>query len=388
MNKICVYAICKNEEKFVNKWLESMSEADYIVVLDTGSTDNTYNLLKNDSRVTKVEQKEINPWRFDVARNESMKLIPEDTTIFVCTDLDEVLEPGWADILRSEWDEKKHKKAWYKYAWSHKEDGSPARVFYYDKIHSKGWKWKYPVHEMLVLEDEENNIIPGENVLNVFDKIYLHHYPDQEKSRGSYLKLLELRAKEYKEDWYGLIYLAHEYYYRDKYEKSIEVLNYIMNNYSDKYSSIEQASCYLFLGDNYRKLGKNIDAINSYNKAIEIEPTYREPYLNAAEAYIFLKEYESAILLVNQALSRTYRHYTWLERNDSWVEQPYDLLALSYYHLNKYDKAYENGVVAVMLNKDDSRLRNNLLYYEEKFNDITDDNKAISIIINEIKSLL
>ena len=114
MNKICVYAICKNEEKFVDRWLESMSEADYIVVLDTGSIDNTYNLLKNDSRVTKVEQKEINPWRFDVARNESMKLIPEDTTIFVCTDLDEVLEPGWADVLRSEWDEKKHKKAWYK----------------------------------------------------------------------------------------------------------------------------------------------------------------------------------------------------------------------------------------------------------------------------------
>ena len=55
MNKICVYAICKNEEKFVDKWLESMSEADYIVVLDTGSTDNTYNLLKNDTRVTKVE---------------------------------------------------------------------------------------------------------------------------------------------------------------------------------------------------------------------------------------------------------------------------------------------------------------------------------------------
>lgn len=91
---------------------------------------------------------------------------------------------------------------------------------------------------------------------------------------------------------------------------------------------------------------------------------------------------------MNQALSRTYRHYTWLERNDSWEEQPYDLLALSYYHLNKYDKAYENGIVAVMLNKDDSRLRNNLLYYEEKFNTTVEDNKAISIIINEIKSLL
>ena len=27
-NKICVYAICKNEKQFVENWVESMSEAD------------------------------------------------------------------------------------------------------------------------------------------------------------------------------------------------------------------------------------------------------------------------------------------------------------------------------------------------------------------------
>ena len=47
-NKICVYAICKNEMKFIDKWIESMSEADYIVVLDTGSTDGTFEKLQND----------------------------------------------------------------------------------------------------------------------------------------------------------------------------------------------------------------------------------------------------------------------------------------------------------------------------------------------------
>lgn len=388
MNKICVYAICKNEEKFVDRWLESMSEADYVVVLDTGSTDNTYDLLKNDSRVTRVEQKEINPWRFDVARNESMKLIPEDTTIFVCTDLDEVFEPGWADILRNEWDEKKHKKAWCSMIWSHKEDGSPARIYYHSRIHSNEFKWKYPVHELLVKKDDENCIITEVNTLNAFGKVNLHHYPDGEKSRNSYLKLLELRVKEDKEDWYGLLYLAHEYFYRDKFEKSIEVLNYIINNQFEHYSNLEIANCYLFLGDNYKKLGKNIDAINFYNKAIETDPTYREPYLNAASIYNDLKEYESAILLVNQALSRTYRHYNWLEKDDSWVEQPYDLLAVAYYYLNKYDKAYENGIVAVMLNRNDTRLRNNLLYYKEKFINTVGNNKAISIIISEIESLL
>ena len=39
--KLVVYAICKNEIKFVDRWMESMSEADQVYVLDTGSTDGT-----------------------------------------------------------------------------------------------------------------------------------------------------------------------------------------------------------------------------------------------------------------------------------------------------------------------------------------------------------
>ena len=67
--KVCVYAITKNEEKFVNTWVDSMSEADEIYVLDTGSTDNTVKLLKE--RGVNVTVENINPWRFDVARNKS-----------------------------------------------------------------------------------------------------------------------------------------------------------------------------------------------------------------------------------------------------------------------------------------------------------------------------
>ena len=39
--KVCVYAICKNESQFVERWMASMGEADAVVVLDTGSTDDT-----------------------------------------------------------------------------------------------------------------------------------------------------------------------------------------------------------------------------------------------------------------------------------------------------------------------------------------------------------
>ena len=44
--KVYVYAICKNEEKFVDRWVDSMAEADGIYVLDTGSTDDTAEKLR------------------------------------------------------------------------------------------------------------------------------------------------------------------------------------------------------------------------------------------------------------------------------------------------------------------------------------------------------
>ena len=64
--KVAVYAISKNEEKFVERWVKSMSEADEIYVADTGSTDNTVELLKQKGVI--VNSINIEPWRFDVAR--------------------------------------------------------------------------------------------------------------------------------------------------------------------------------------------------------------------------------------------------------------------------------------------------------------------------------
>ena len=91
--KIAVYTICKNESAFVDRWVDSMSEADGIFVLDTGSEDDTVEKLK--ARGVTVGEAEIIPWRFDTARNLSLELVPKDFDVCVCTDLDEVFLPGW-----------------------------------------------------------------------------------------------------------------------------------------------------------------------------------------------------------------------------------------------------------------------------------------------------
>ena len=53
--KIVVYAICKNEAQFVDRWMNSMSEADQIVVLDTGSDDGTVDQLRKRGAQVTVE---------------------------------------------------------------------------------------------------------------------------------------------------------------------------------------------------------------------------------------------------------------------------------------------------------------------------------------------
>ena len=99
--KTCVYAICKNEEKFIKRWYESIKDSDYICVLDTGSTDKSVKLLKELNIKTKI--KKIEPFRFDIARNESLKMIPKDTDICICLDIDEIMNENWKEQLNKIW---------------------------------------------------------------------------------------------------------------------------------------------------------------------------------------------------------------------------------------------------------------------------------------------
>lgn len=377
--KICVYAICKNEEREVFDWIESMSEADYICVLDTGSTDNTYTYLKQcqEKYPNKIilDQYEIKPWRFDVARNESMKLIPSDTDICICTDLDERLIEGWANDVRELWT-KDTTRMGYKYAWSHNSDGSPARVFWYDKIHSYGeWAWKFQVHESLYYFGQR----PEQIVALKDEKIYLHHYPDMTKThRSSYLPLLEARAIEYPDDWYGLIYLAHEYYYQNKDQ---ECINFILSTVMPKLQwhnddMLCATDLYLFLGKASQRMENYDSAEVFYTLGIKSAPTYRENYLHLAEMFFNLKHYEKCIETINTCLIKTQRYYSWLEEDDSWSFKPYDLLSLAYYYMGQKEVSLQFAKIALSYSTSNKRLQNNVTLIEQSLG-INDAEKHI-----------
>lgn len=353
--KICVYAISKNEEKFVDRWVNSMKEADEIYVLDTGSTDNTVEELK--TKGVKVTQKIITPWRFDIARNESLKLVPENTDICVCTDLDEIFQTGWRKELENAWT-KNTTRARYNYNWSLDKDNKPMINFYIEKIHQrKDYHWTHPVHEVLTYEKENEEII-------TIDSITLNHYPDSTKSRRSYLPLLELSVKEDPKDDRNMHYLGREYMYYGQWKKSIKTLKKHLNLKTATWKD-ERAASMRFIGRCYKNLKNYSLAREWFNKAIKEAPNLRDAYVERALMEYELENYFAVEEFCLKALKIKTHTKSYINEPFSWDSTIYDLLSLSCYYQRKYEYATYFVDLALQINPNDKRLRNNKLIFEK-----------------------
>ena len=352
--KVCVYAICKNEEKFVDRWYESVKEADEIYVLDTGSTDNTVSkLLVHGINVTSLE---IIPWRFDVARNKSLELVPEDTDICVCIDLDEVFLPGWRQELENVWEEDTTKVR-YIYNWSIKND-KPEVSFYYEKIHKReGYKWVHPVHEVLSYDGVEKAVTT--------DKIVLNHYPDRTKSRGSYLPLLELSVSEDSEDDRNWHYLGREYMYYGRWNDCIDTLIHYLSLKSATWKD-ERAASMRYIARSYFNMGRYKESMLWYELAIKEAPWLRDGYVEYAIRKYKQKDYLEVINLLIKALSIKEKQMTYINEVFSWDYTIYNLLSCSYFYLGFTDEALYYIDKALLMDKDNKLLIDNKKIIEKK----------------------
>jgi len=355
--KVCVYAISKNEERFVDRWVQSMSEADCIYVLDTGSTDDTVKRLKELG--VHVISKVIKPWRFDVARNESLNLLPKDTDICICTDLDEVFEKGWREKLENIWD-KDTTRLSYNYNWSLDKNNKPLVNFYIEKIHNRNdYVWTHPVHEVLTYI---GNSFENKKITN---EITVNHYPDNSKSRGSYLPLLELSVKEDPDDDRNMHYLGREYMYYGKWNESIDTLIKHLSLPRATWKD-ERCASMRFIARCYKNLNRVEEARMWLDKAILEAPYLRDPYVERAileyqeNNWIDVKNY------CLKALEIANHQKTYINEVFSWDNTIYDLLSISYYNLGEIDNAIKYVKLAIEMDTNNDRLINNLKLMEEK----------------------
>ena len=348
--KICVYAITKNEEKFVDRWMDAVGEADLIVVTDTGSTDATVEKLR--ARGAVVYPEKIDPWRFDTARNLAMDHIPQDVDVCVSNDLDEVFEPGWRKKLEAAWSPA-CTRARYLFTWSMNSDGSYGLQFPMEKIHRRrGFRWVHPVHEVLEYTGTDPDLavwVPG---------LVLNHYPDPQKPRSQYLTLLELSARENPDDDRTIFWLGREYLYYGRYGDAAQTLERYLKMPSARWDE-ERSAAMRFLARCGRERGDRSAArVWLYRAAAEC-PAVREPYLELAFLGYEESDWPLVLFAVSSALKITAKTGSYLTEAGAWNESLYDLGAVCCYHLGLYRQALEYAQEALRRRPGEPRLEKN-----------------------------
>ena len=277
-------------------------------------------------------------------------MVPLDADICVCTDLDEIFNPGWRKVLEDNF--KNNNRARYNYIWSFDKYGNPAVNFYQEKIHSRqGYEWINPVHEVLKCSLDNEKII-------TIDSIILKHYPDDTKSRSSYLPLLELAVKEDATNDRNMHYLGREYMFYNRYDEAIETLKKHLAMPNATWNE-ERCASYRFISRCYKYKKDYHNALINGLKAISESPYTREPYLETAYVYYEVQNFKMCSLYLEQALEIKENAKTYINEPMCYNGTIEDLLAVCYYYLENYTKALEYVNKALELDPENNRIQNN-----------------------------
>lgn len=347
--RIAISAISKNEAEFVERFCESAKDADLILIADTGSTDGTVERARACGAT--VHDICITPWRFDLARNAALALLPRDIDIVISLDLDERLEPGWREEIERVWKMGETTRLRYKFDWG------AGILFFYEKIFSRhGYRFHHPCHEYPR---------PDARIKEVYahtDALLVSHHPDPAKSRGQYMDLLELSVKEDPSCPRNAFYYARELSFNRRWVDAIVALHKYLENPNANWAN-ERCYAMRVMAQSYEALGDRGQAKVWLDKATKEAPNTREPWVELADLARKTEDWQLSYRCAIQALTIKDKALVYTMDPTVWGAKPHDLVALAAYHLGERDEAVEHGQIACELEPGDDRLKRNLEFY-------------------------
>jgi glycosyltransferase involved in cell wall biosynthesis len=352
VGKVAVYTIALNEEKFCERWVKSAREADYLVVADTGSQDRTVQALQ-DLGVT-VHTIGIRPWRFDLARNANLALVPLDAEVCFQMDMDEILMPGWRDALEDEW-KPGTTRLRYHYTWNFNADGSPGVQFYADKTHHRhNYQWKHPVHEVVYPYNIEEKVVFS-------DRIRIEHHADNTKSRSQYLPLLKQSVMEEPNNDRNAHYYGRELMFYQQWDEAIVELKRHLSLPSATWAD-ERSASMRFIARCYKAKSQLSEAENWFLRATAEAPHLREPVTELATMYYEQSKWSQCLAMCERALSLTNKPFSFIADAKAWGVLPYDLAAIACYRMGLFEKSVQYAQKAIEFEPTNERLQANLKF--------------------------
>jgi glycosyltransferase involved in cell wall biosynthesis len=342
--KICVYAISKNEEMFVERFCKSAESADMILIADTGSTDGTIAMAR--SAGAAVHEIHVVPWRFDDARNAALALIPKNIDICVSLDLDEELQPGWREEIERVW-QNGTTRLKYKFDWG------VGIIFYYEKIHARrGYRWLHPCHEYPVPYGIEEQYAQTDMLLVI-------HKPDPAKSRGQYLPLLEMSVKEDPHDPRNAFYYARELSFHSQWGRAIEECQRYLNLPGANWPN-ERCYAYRVMARSYNELGDWDNAIKHARLGVIEAPGTREPWCEIGKLAYQRQQWAECYSAMMSALAIEQREWVYTVDPEVWGAMPHDYASVAAWYLNLKDEAIRHGQIALDLEPHNERFASNM----------------------------
>lgn len=300
--RVAVTTIMKDEPvEFIERWAKSCVDADEKVLVDTGTTKTEAVACARDLGVT-VHHISIYPWRFDLARNAALSLLPDSLDLVVKLDVDEVLVGGWRDALE---DAPEADRYSYLYVWNWTPEGHPDVQFMADHtITRHNWRWEHPVHESLRwMGAGEPTVLPVPFIIE--------HHADNTKPRAQYLPLLAQATREAPQDDRMAHYYARELFFHGNWEQSRKEFV--------RHLSLPSATWPAERAQSYRYLAKMDDYPERWLlKAVAEDPNRREAWVDLADLYDRAGHGRVAAGYAARALQIAHREGDYMSESHAW----------------------------------------------------------------------
>ena len=368
--------MCKNEEHIIEKTLESVYKyIDYWIVCDTGSTDNTCEIVKNFFNKKNIPgELFIDEWMgFGKHKTYMFEKAYNKTDYVLHLDADDLLVGNFVFDVSDNSDQ---------YEFNYKRGNS---IFKCTSLYKNNLRWKYcgVAHNIIRCLDKEDIILSSffikDDLWVDCEDIGARSFDPEKYSKDA--KLLEQQFWDtLYNDEDGLnnrsvFYTAQSLMDSKQYEKALKwycLYTKLKNTWIEEvYESYLRISELLILLErSYSEIERQI------NKTISIFPDRAEGYYILGKFCNENKLYDKAYILLKHALEKNYANicekYTLFVRIHCYHKHLYDELSVACYWINKLDegKEYLQEIIDDPIFSDDKkRFQDNMKYYNIKMNE-------------------